>query len=490
LTRGRIRKRASGEVTIRNTDGNQFGILLVDAEAGGCYFVDNNQSCPPSYGDIQATYGGGSDTFQFFSVCFPTATINMGNGNNDYRGQGCDASTITVSGGSGQDLFNGYANVGATVEVLNGGGGDDNLFGGAGDDVIHGGDGQDSVDGSIGNDRVFGDGGSDDLYAREGNDIEDGGPGDDRIGWSSDDDQGADDVRGGDGSDDLRLNGHTGGMTISLDDQANDGSSGEGDNIHSDIELIEGTGANDSFTGSPGPDTFNAGNGADTISGGGGGDTLSGDSGNDQVFGDAGNDTVYGSFGDDRVDGGGGTDSVFGDSGSCSAFSCPSGNDQLFIRDGELDQANCGPGADTVQADQLDVVSGDGFQACEAVDRQTVAGPAGPAGAGGPGGGASALGLVVARSIKLKALFSRGLTLRLNCAAACTVVAELRYKGKKIGAGRKTLRKAGTARLAVRIGRKARRKVRRLTGKTLTLRVKVTSAGATTTLTRKVTLKR
>jgi hypothetical protein len=199
---------------------------------------------------------------------------------------------------------------------------------------------------------------------------------------------------------------------------------------------------------------------------------------------------VYGSYGDDDVDGGSGRDSVFGDLASCSSFTCPAGNDRLFIRDGEQDLANCGAGADTVQADQLDVFSVDGFQACEAVDRATVGG-GGPGGAGpGGGGAASALALQVGKSIKLKALLKRGLGLRLTCAGACKVVATLSYKGKKLGAGRKTRSGAGNVRLAAKIARKSRAKVRRLRGKKLTLRVKVTSAGKTTTLTRKVKLKR
>ena len=63
-------------------------------------------------------------------------------------------------------------------------------------------------------------------------------------------------------------------------------------------------------------------------------------------------------------------------------------------------------------------------------------------------------------------------------------------KGRKLGAGRKTLRKAGTARVIVRIAKKSRARVRRLRGKKLTLRLKVTASGRTTTLTRKVKLKR
>jgi hypothetical protein len=96
----------------------------------------------------------------------------------------------------------------------------------------------------------------------------------------------------------------------------------------------------------------------------------------------------------------------------------------------------------------------------------------------------------VAKSIRVKELLKRGLAVRLTCAAACKVVATLSYKRKRLGVGRKTLRANGTARLAVKIGKKARRRVRRLRGKKLTLRVKVTAAGRTTTVTRKVKLRR
>ena len=150
--------------------------------------------------------------------------------------------------------------------------------------------------------------------------------------------------------------------------------------------------------------------------------------------------------------------------------------DQLFARDGERDVVDCGGGADSAQVDSFDVVA-----FCSVVDR--------PAG-GPPGAGGAASPLTVATSMKIKTLIKRGLVFRYKCAAACKVVATLSYKGKKLGAGRKTLRKAGTARVVVRIAKKSRAKVRRLRGKKLTLRVKVTSKRKTTTLTRKVKLKR
>ena len=476
----------AGEVTIQNTDGSQFGILLYTGEAGGCDFTSDTQiNCPDNYSDVKATYAGGNDYFRFFGACFSTATISLGEGTDRYSGESCNStSTVTVSGGGGQDQLGGSSFNSETIELMDGGGGDDSVIGGGGNDVLHGGDANDDVFGDAGNDQVFGDGGNDDLLGDDGNDVEHGGPGDDRIGFSpqtDDDDQGADDVSGGDGTDKLTLRLHTGGMAISLDDQANDGSGIEGDNIHSDIESIEGTGSNDVFTGSASNNGFTGGSGNDEIHGAGGDDNLSGDGGDDRVYGEAGNDKVEGTNGADIVDGGPGTDQIYGDIASCSVF-CNFDPDQLFARDGERDVVDCGGGADSAQVDQLDVVA-----FCTVVDRATVAVPGGPA---VPGGVPDPFGLKVAGSARSKALLKKGLTVRLKCPAACKITAELRYKSKKLGSARKTLKKAGSARLAVKISKKARRTIRRLKKGNLSLRVKVTVAGKTTTLTRTVKFRR
>jgi len=470
---------------------NNTGIVLTQdaVDIGQCAAgpATNEYDCSGAQGDIQAQYGGGNDSIGF-DVCFSTGLIDLGDGSNRYDGAGCAgfASAIAVGGGSGQDTLVGSSDAGTTTsETFFGEGGNDTLQGYEGNDDIHGGEGTDIIDGGSGNDGLFGDGGNDEISGRAGNDNEDGGPGDDSMGLSraaccgEDDDQGADSVRGGAGTDTLTLEDHSGGMTINLDDQANDGSAGEGDNIHTDIESITGTRGDDLFTGTLGRDTFTGHSGNDEIHGAGGDDELSGSTGDDRMFGDAGNDKLQGYEGADQVDGGSGSDQLYGDRGTCTLF-CSFDADQLFARDGERDTVDCGGGADAAQVDGLDIVA-----FCASVDRQSL-----PA-AGGPGGGAAAaLALKVGKSIKLKALLKRGLAVRLRCAAACKVVATLSFKGKRLGVGRKTLRKAGAARLAVKVGKKARRRVRRLRGKKLTLRVKVTSAGKTTALTRKVTLKR
>jgi hypothetical protein len=163
-------------------------------------------------------------------------------------------------------------------------------------------------------------------------------------------------------------------MAISIDGQGNDGSSGEGDNVGSDIEAIAGTVHNDVFAGSEGPENFEGGGGDDEIHGAGGNDDLYGGSGDDRVFGDAGNDKVQGASGADSVTGGPGLDQIYGDIASCSVF-CTFDADTLFARDGERDVVDCGAGADTAQVDQLDVVA-----FCSNVDREAVAPPGGGAG--------------------------------------------------------------------------------------------------------------
>ena len=421
--------------------------------------------------------------------CFNQVDVNLGEGSSNRATPppGCDGGVYNATGGSGPDTVavdgvdRSDMDINATL-----GAGNDSFLGGDGDDTAHGGDGNDKLDPSAGNDQHFGDAGDDDIMGGPGNDLEDGGPGDDhiggRLGLSSgrDNDQGADTVRGGDGTDQLVLESHAGGMTISLDGQANDGTGAEGDNIAADFEQIDGTNGDDVFRGSAGGDKFLGGGGRDEIHGGDGGDDLSGAGGDDRVYGDAGNDKVQGQDHADIVDGGPGSDQIYGDIAGCTVF-CSVDPDQLFARDGERDVVDCGGGADTAQVDGLDVVA-----FCSVVDRQNLPGTGGPGG-GGPG---AASPLAVAKSVKLKTLVRSGLVIRYKCAAACKVVATLSYKGKKLGAGRKTLRKKGTARVVVRIARKSRSKVRRLRGKKLTLRVKVTSKGKTTTLTRKVTLKR
>jgi Ca2+-binding RTX toxin-like protein len=183
-------------------------------------------------------------------------------------------------------------------------------------------------------------------------------------------------VTGGDGTDLVAYTGTTS-VSVSLDDTANDGPTGRGDNIQSDVENVTGTDVADTFTGSALPNLFSGGAGADTFACGDGTDIVDGDKA-DQINPDCeivarnsrvnltnGNDTftpfraglrVYGRRGNDTLIGGPGVDTLLGDRG----------NDTIRVRGRGKDVVTCGPGRDKVRADRTDKVSKD----CEKVSRK------------------------------------------------------------------------------------------------------------------------
>ena len=114
----------------------------------------------------------------------------------------------------------------------------------------------------------------------------------------------------------------------------------------------EGTPSN--VEGGPGDDRLvgNSVGSGETLRGGPGNDDINGLEGNDAIFGDEGNDLLTGGAQGDTITGGPGADDVRGDDVP-PAFS---GSDTIFIADGERDTATCGFGADTVQADGVDLI--------------------------------------------------------------------------------------------------------------------------------------
>lgn len=218
--------------------------------------------------------------------------------------------------------------------------------GGSGDDTLTGSDKSDYLAGGRGADHVYGMGGDDLLYGGFGDDLLDGGPGDDRFIA----DPGADEIVGGDGTDRYEPQvsgygyydpGNGRDVDVSLDDVANDGQSGENDNVHSDVENLKAV-------------TFsNVGNA-----------TLSGSSGPNVLIGAAGNDTLDPGAGADVVDG-------------------AAGDDAIFARDGVADDIACGPGNDSLIADDIDRTSGcenvgNGLAPATAAVPPTAAGPPAP----------------------------------------------------------------------------------------------------------------
>ncbi len=178
--------------------------------------------------------------------------------------------------------------------------------------AIDGGAGADSIKGGSAGDVITGDGDNGE-FGPDGNDTIDGRGG-------------ADNMFGGDGSGDtVSYESRSTAVNVSLDDAANDGGFGEGDNVHKDIENIRGTAAGDTFTGSDLPnqmvgfggfDVMSGLEGADVLLGGDTADDLAGGKGNDSLVGEGGSDTLRGGPDNDSMDGGIDDDALLGGAGA------------------------------------------------------------------------------------------------------------------------------------------------------------------------------
>jgi hypothetical protein len=196
----------------------------------------------------------------------------------------CSAS---ATGGDGDDLMEGS------------GGGNAAFRGGPGDDVLIG--GTRSVC-PVGEDVCYSNG----LAGGTGNDTIVGGPGRDALNGGP----GADSLHGGgavDHSWDYRNRGTA--VRVTLDGVADDGARGEGDNLASDVEVVEGGNGADVLIGNRRRNAFRGGRGNDRLYGRGGDDCLQGDGGHDWIQAgdgsdrilakDLSRDVILGSVGDD-----------------------------------------------------------------------------------------------------------------------------------------------------------------------------------------------
>ena len=228
---------------------------------------------------------------------------------------------ITAVGGPGNDDLD-TAN---GADTLRGGADDDTLAAGGGSDVVDGDAGNDTVAGASGDDTVAGGAGNDTLNPGTGSDLVDGGPGTDLISF---------------------LFNRTTGVSVTLDNQRNDGGPDDGGALD-DLRNIE------NVTGSPFDDTLSAAGQATGVA-------LNGADGNDRLTGGNAADTLDGGSGNDALDGAGGTDTVRGGTGA----------DAISARDGISDNVDCGADPDSVVADAVDLLSG-----CESVSLPPVVTP-------------------------------------------------------------------------------------------------------------------
>lgn len=118
--------------------------------------------------------------------------------------------------------------------------------------------------------------------------------------------------------------GTSAGVTATMDDVANDGLPGEGDNVCSTMYGLSGSGYNDILVGSSGANGLSGLDGNDTVSGGAGNDSVYGDWGNDYLSGGDGDDFVYGSDGIDVQNGGPGIDECPSDINDPPSINCES----------------------------------------------------------------------------------------------------------------------------------------------------------------------
>lgn len=121
------------------------------------------------------------------------------------------------------------------------------------------------------------------------------------------------------------------------------GGNDTGSGSEGDQSLVGAAGA-DSLVGGPGNDTIEGGGANDTLAGGGGDDSVIGDAGDDRLSGGGGDDIMFGRGGRDDMDGGGGNDELHG-SGGADVLSGEDGDDFLAGGAGR-DLLTGGEGAD------------------------------------------------------------------------------------------------------------------------------------------------
>ena len=206
----------------------------------------SNQGCAPTPGiPVVAELGEGNDVLRPGVTC-----------TGDQSGVNRLHPVFDARGENGADTLTG----GRRGDTLDGGRGADVINGSAGDDTLAGGPGPDRVSGSSGDD-IFEEG-------QEGARLTNG--------------LFPDVLDGGSGSDTVRYASRLDRVTVRLDNDPNDGESGEGDNVKG-IENVTASPKNDIVVGSSAANRLEGSSGDDDITGGTGADTLVGGAGSDVI---------------------------------------------------------------------------------------------------------------------------------------------------------------------------------------------------------------
>ena len=288
----------------------------------------------------------------------------------------------TLVGGSSGDLISGLSG----TDELDGNAGNDQLLGGPDADTLDGGGNSDSLDGGTASDSLDGGAGSDtltgagDVNAVLSDTLLSAGGENDSLAAASFE---AASLTGGASANSIDASGFSSGPVSLAGLGGDDSLTGSGQN-----DSISGDGDNDSLQGGAGSDALDGGSGTnladfsddpggsginadlgagtasnastdtlasiqqllgtsfgDTLVGDGGSNDLDGAGGADQVLGAGGADTLRGSAGNDVLTGGAGIDLLLGGADA----------DTHHSTDGTVDTNQCGPGADTANADDVDL---------------------------------------------------------------------------------------------------------------------------------------
>jgi Ca2+-binding RTX toxin-like protein len=364
-------------------------------------------------------------TYQFNHQ--PLAVSLDDNANDGPAGEGDNVHSDVerVLGGFAEDRLEGNSR----FNELDGWVGDDKLYGYGGADLLVGEYDQDELRGGEGNDRLDGGEGDDLLVGEEGTDVMIGGVG-------------ADTMRGGIGVDTVTYDdGRNVPISVTFDGAANDGTTGEADNVGVDVENAIG-----------GPNN----------------DALTGDARANRLDGLAGNDKIDGGEGVDALDGG-------------------DGDDTITSRDGSADKVTCGPGNDTVVADATDTVAAD----CENVQlpptemttpttTNPTTDPTAPAtGATGTATGAGAAAACSGLRVTGGRVKRGRVALRVTLAGTATTTCRTKLTltaGRKVGAARVNLKGGSSTVVRVKLASAARKRLAR--SHRLRVRVAVVSVDA------------
>ncbi|HET7531151.1 MAG TPA: hypothetical protein VFJ98_09360, partial [Mycobacteriales bacterium] len=111
--------------------------------------------------------------------------------------------------------------------------------------TVDAGTGNDTIKTGLGADTLRGGAGNDSLWGGDNDDTLDGGDGNDVLGGQA----GSDTIVGGGGSDTASYSTSTVAVTVTLNGLADDGGSGEGDNVATSVEHVNGGPKNDRLTG-------------------------------------------------------------------------------------------------------------------------------------------------------------------------------------------------------------------------------------------------